>query len=142
MRTAPRNNSRISMRTSSCSTSIGALPARQNRLRRTPAVHWYLFPPGSRICGVCAAGGTTSRNGLASTRATTSGAQVDEPAEKYRRCYRVPGDLLRREGVVANHKRMFRLYRVSGLGLKRRRKKRVSRSRREPIAPPSKPNER
>lgn len=64
-------------------------------------------------------------------------------AEQYPRWgYRVLGDLLRREGHQVNHKRVFRLYSADGLGLKRKKRKKVARSRREPIAPPSRPNER
>ena len=37
--------------------------------------------------------------------------------------------LLRREGVVDNHKRIRRLYRLEGLGVKRQRRKRVAQSR-------------
>jgi len=62
--------------------------------------------------------------------------------ERPRWGYRVLGDLLRREGHEVNHKRVFRLYHAEGLGLKRKKRKKVSRSRREPIAPPSRPNER
>jgi len=70
-------------------------------------------------------------------------ARLDELAERHPRWgYRVLGDLLRREGRAVNHKRVFRLYQAAGLGLKRRKRKKVSRLRREPIAPPSKPNER
>lgn len=42
--------------------------------------------------------------------------------------YRRLGVLLRREGVVINHKRVYRLYREEGLALRRRRRKRATSS--------------
>lgn len=54
--------------------------------------------------------------------------------------YRRLGVLLRREGVVANHKRVHRVYREEGLQVRRRRRKRVSRVR-LPLPVPARPNE-
>ena len=42
--------------------------------------------------------------------------------------YRRLGVLLRREGVVVNHKRVYRLYREEGLAVRRQRRKRVART--------------
>jgi putative transposase len=54
----------------------------------------------------------------------------DLAAARVRYGYRRLHILLRREGWVVNHKRVFRLYRLEGLGLQRRRKpKRVSAGR-------------
>ena len=46
--------------------------------------------------------------------------------------YRRLGLLLRREGVVVNHKRVYRLYREEGLSLRRRERKRLTSEGRGP----------
>ena len=63
---------------------------------------------------------------------------VERPRFGYRRLHL----LLRREGFQANHKKVYRLYREEGLAVRRRRRKRVARSRRRPLATPSCINER
>jgi putative transposase len=50
--------------------------------------------------------------------------------------------LLGREGVVANHKRIYRLYRAAGLQVRRRRRKRLTRGDRVPLSVPGQPRER
>ncbi len=49
--------------------------------------------------------------------------------------------LLRREGVIVNHKRVERLYREEGLVVRRRRRKRVARDGRGRAALPARPNQ-
>jgi putative transposase len=49
--------------------------------------------------------------------------------------------LLRREGVIVNHKRVERLYREEGLAVRRRTRKRVARDRRGRAAVPGRPNQ-
>src|SRR5215204_7682975 len=49
--------------------------------------------------------------------------------------------LLRREGVIVNHKRVERLYREEGLAVRRRRRKRVARDGRGRAAVPGRPNQ-
>ena len=49
--------------------------------------------------------------------------------------------LLRREGWAVNHKLVQRIYREEGLGVRKRRRKRVSVAR-TPRVPPTRPNER
>jgi len=49
--------------------------------------------------------------------------------------------MLRREGFDVNHKKIFRLYQLEGLKLRRKKRKRVSRKRLPPTTP-SAPNER
>lgn len=61
----------------------------------------------------------------------------ERPRWGYRRLH----VLLRRNGVVINHKRVLRLYREEGLAVKRRKRKRVSVVRR-PMVVPSRMNER
>lgn len=49
---------------------------------------------------------------------------------------------LRREGIVVNHKRVYRLYRLQGLALRRRRRKRAAGLRVLPLAVPNRRNQR
>ena len=49
--------------------------------------------------------------------------------------------LLRREGVIINHKRVERIYREEGLAVRRRRRKRVARDGRGRAAAPARPNQ-
>lgn len=49
--------------------------------------------------------------------------------------------LLRREGVIINHKRVERLYRAEGLAVRRRTRKRVARDGRGRAALPARPNQ-
>ncbi len=55
--------------------------------------------------------------------------------------YRRIHALLRREGVEANHKRVFRLYQEAGLAVRRRRKRHGVAVEREKLELPSRPNE-
>ena len=50
--------------------------------------------------------------------------------------------LIIREGHVLNHKRLYRLYREDGLAVRRRRRKRIAASARQPMAVPTGVNER
>jgi putative transposase len=50
--------------------------------------------------------------------------------------------LLRREGWAVNHKRVYRLYRQEGLGVRRRKRKRIGAVERQPLTIPRRPNER
>lgn len=62
-------------------------------------------------------------------------------AERPRFGYRRLHVLLRREGVIVNHKRIERLYREEGLAVRRRRRKRVARDGRGRAALPGRPNQ-
>ncbi len=55
--------------------------------------------------------------------------------------YRRLGVLLRREGMVVNHKRVYRLYREEGLSLRRRKRKRLTSEGRGPGEPASGPDQ-
>ena len=59
---------------------------------------------------------------------------VELAGERRRFGYRRLHALLRREGVEANHKRVFRLYQGAGLAVKRRRKRHGVAVEREPLA--------
>lgn len=50
--------------------------------------------------------------------------------------------LIARDGVRVNHKRLYRLYRVAGLQVRRRRRKRLTRGERVPLAVPTRRGER
>jgi putative transposase len=50
--------------------------------------------------------------------------------------------LLRREGLVVNHKRVYRLYRQEGLAVRQKRRKRLASAIRTVLPPPTAPNER
>lgn len=62
-------------------------------------------------------------------------------AERPRFGYRRLHVLLRREGVIINHKRVERLYREEGLAVRRRNRKRVARDGRGRAAAPARPNQ-
>jgi putative transposase len=62
-------------------------------------------------------------------------------AQRPRFGYRRLHVLLRREGVIINHKRIERLYREEGLAVRRRRRKRVARDGRGRAAVPERPNQ-
>ncbi len=49
--------------------------------------------------------------------------------------------LLRREGIVINHKRTERIYREEGLALRKRRRRKIASIAREPVPKPGAPNE-
>ena len=61
--------------------------------------------------------------------------------ERRRFGYRRIHALLRREGVQANHKRVYRLYREAGLAVRRRRKRRGVAVEREALLLPHAPNQ-
>lgn len=62
--------------------------------------------------------------------------------ERRRWGYRRLTVLLRREGWVVNHKRVYRLYRAEGLGLRHRHRKRIARGERRVLSRPTQPNQR
>jgi putative transposase len=62
-------------------------------------------------------------------------------AQRRRFGYRRLCLLLRREGRLVNHKRVYRLYRAAGLSVRKRCRKRVSREARLPLEAPMAPNQ-
>jgi putative transposase len=62
--------------------------------------------------------------------------------ERRRFGYRRLTVLLRREGWTVNHKRVYRLYRQEGLQVRRRKRKRIGAVERQPLAIPTRQNER
>lgn len=62
--------------------------------------------------------------------------------ERRRFGYRRVGVMLKREGIVMNHKKLRRLYREEGLAVKRRRGRKRATGTREPLAVPTGPSKR
>jgi len=60
--------------------------------------------------------------------------------ERRRFGYRRIWQLLRREGFLINHKRVYRLYHLSGLDVKRRRSRKGLATERLPLLRPAAPN--
>lgn len=66
---------------------------------------------------------------------------VELARERPRFGYRRLGVLLRREGLVANHKQVHRLYKLNELALRRKHRKRLASVSRVPLAQPARPNQ-
>ncbi|HDE2594491.1 TPA: IS3 family transposase [Klebsiella pneumoniae] len=69
-----------------------------------------------------------------------SGRITELVLERRRFGYRRIWQLLRREGLHVNHKRVYRLYHLSGLGVKRRRRRKGLATERLPLLRPAAPN--
>ena len=69
-----------------------------------------------------------------------SGRITELALERRRFGYRRIWQLLRREGLHVNHKRVYRLYHLSGLGVKRRRRRKGLATERLPLLRPAAPN--
>ncbi len=68
-------------------------------------------------------------------------ARITELAMERRRFgYRRIWQLLRREGLCVNHKRVYRIYHLNGLGVKRRRRRKGQATERLPLLRPAGPN--
>ncbi len=63
-------------------------------------------------------------------------------AARPRAGYRTLGRLLKREGVLVNHKRIYRLYREEGLSIRVKRRRRLAASPRQAPPPVTKPGQR
>ena len=66
---------------------------------------------------------------------------VDLAPARRRFGYRRRHDLLRREGVRADHKRVYRLYRESALSVRKRRRRKLVMIHRQVLSAASRPNE-
>ena len=65
--------------------------------------------------------------------ANLSGRITELALERRRFGYRRIWQLLRREGLLVNHKRVYRLYHLNGLGVKRRRRRKGLATERLPL---------
>lgn len=74
------------------------------------------------------------------TDAHLSGRITELAMERRRFVYRRIWQLLRREGIHVNHKRVYRLYHLSGLSVKRRRRRQGLTTERLPLLRPAAPN--
>jgi len=72
-----------------------------------------------------------------SADAHLSGRITELALERRRFGYRRTWQLLRREGLHVNHKRVYRLYHLSGLGVKRRRRRKGLATERLPLLRPA-----
>ena len=81
------------------------------------------------------------RRGRLDNRALLARLQA-HAASRPRYGYRRLHTLIAREGLVANHKRVHRVYREAGLQVRRRRRKHLTRGERMPLPAPSRPRER
>jgi putative transposase len=96
-----------------------------------------------RACRLLRAHRSTQRYRPHRPRREALRARLIALAEQRRRFgYKRLHVLLRREGHRVNHKLVYRLYTEEKLGLRRRRRKRLSRVRRAAVQPPTRPNER
>lgn len=114
--------------------------------QRRAAVAWlrerYAFSErrACRLVGISrtSARYRTARGDEAAVRARLRALAAERPRFGYRRLHA----LLRREGIVANHKRVARLYREEGLAVRRRSRKRLAREGRGAVPAPVRPNQR
>jgi putative transposase len=77
---------------------------------------------------------------LPAADAHLSGRITELVLERRRLGYRRIWLLLRREGLQVNHKRVYRLYHLNGLGVKRRRRRKGLATERLPLLRPAAPN--
>ena len=96
-----------------------------------------------RACGLIGIARTTMRRmiGEAEQDIALKARIVDLAHARRRFGYRRIHDLLRREGIHANHKRVYRLYRQAQLTVRRRRRRKLVMLERQPLTMPNGPNE-
>jgi putative transposase len=96
-----------------------------------------------RACGLVGLARTTLRRVLleATTTASLKAWIIDLAHARRRFGYRRIHDLLRREGVQANHKKVYRLYREAALSVRKRRRRKAVMVDRQALHVPSGPNE-
>lgn len=96
-----------------------------------------------RACGLVGLSRTTFRRevGVQPAAIALQARIIDLAHARRRFGYRRIHDLLRREGVQANHKKVYRLYREAHLGVRKRRRRKVVMVDRQALQLPSGPNE-
>ena len=104
--------------------AVGWLQTRGTSLRRA-----------CRVVGLSTATWRYQRQTSAANRAVLARLQA-HAAVRARFGYRRLHILLEREGLVVNHKRVHRIYRVAGLQVRRRHRKRLTRAERIPLPVP------
>lgn len=115
-------------------------PAERRAVVQQVQAHYGLSE--RRACQLVGVGRSTvryrskGRVGEAALRQRLRELAAERPRFGYRRLYA----LLRREGVIVNHKRIERLYREEDLAVRRRTRKRMTRDGRGRAALPERPN--
>jgi len=94
-----------------------------------------------RVVGLSTATWRYERRGRVDNRELLARLQA-HAAVRARFGYRRLHTLIAREGLVANHKRVYRVYREAALQVRRRRRKRITRGERVPLPRPSARGER
>jgi putative transposase len=94
-----------------------------------------------RVVGLSTATWRYQRRGRIDNRELLARLQA-HAAVRPRFGYRRLHTLVAREGIIANHKRVHRVYREAGLQVRRRRHKRRTSGERRPLAAPSRARER
>jgi putative transposase len=96
-----------------------------------------------RACWLVGLARTTLRRVVpeAPQSAALKGRIIDLAHARRRFGYRRIHDLLRREGIQANHKRVYRLYREAALSVRKRRRRKLVMVDRQALHVPSGPNE-
>jgi putative transposase len=94
-----------------------------------------------RACGLTRVHRSTKRyrsrrDGQQSLRMRIRELAAEHPRYGYRRLW----VLLRREGLLVNHKRVQRLYRQEGLAVRRKRRKKIAGTQRQPMTCPTRPD--
>ena len=93
-----------------------------------------------RACGLTRIHRSTKRYRHRRDEQTTLRERLRELAAQHPRYgYRRLWVLLRRAGVLVNHKRVQRLYRLEGLAVRRKRRKRIAGTQRQPLTCPTRP---
>jgi len=96
-----------------------------------------------RACGLAGLSRSSYRYQCRETEESGIRERLRELAAKRRRYgYRRLAVLLKRAGETVNHKRVYRLYREEGLGVRRRKGKRIGAVERQPLALPTRTNQR
>jgi len=112
---------------------------------RRPVVHylkaeWCLAE--RRACGLVSLSRSTARYVLRRSGDQELRERLRELAGERRRFgYRRLHVMLKREGQIVNHKRVYRLYTEEGLSVRKRKRKRVSRAERLPLQAPAGPDQ-
>ncbi len=108
------------------------------------AVGWLVDAQGTSLRRACRLVGLSTATWRYQRRGRVDNAHLlarlqAHAAVRARYGYRRLHTLIAREGLVANHKRVHRVYREAGLQVRRRRRKRVTRGERVPLPAPTRP---
>ena len=96
-----------------------------------------------RACGLMEIARSTMRRIVVESEPNRvlQGRIIDLAQARRRFGYRRIHDLLRREGVQANHKRIYRLYSEAKLSVRKRRRRKLVTADRQALYLPGRPNE-